>query len=112
MKILHTQSPWDFMENVIQSSSSDPIFTIYSTKKFQDLLDEYDDSDKAFDESMIAGIWGIKTEEDLHNVRLMAAAPELFEALSDLMETCIDCGASGHEIECAQAALAKARGEL
>ena len=54
-------------------------------------------------------------EEILANARLIAAAPELFEALQGLLDAYSDPGNTGSthddKVEAARAAIAKARGE-
>jgi hypothetical protein len=50
-------------------------------------------------------------EEDKANARLIAAAPELLEALENLMETCEYGDHNADEYNAAVAAIAKAKGE-
>lgn len=73
----------------------------------------------------VCEVWGvnddkIETEISLANARLIAAAPELLEALHDLLTRYVElvnCGDCGHwdpeqedDVKAARAAIAKARG--
>lgn len=72
------------------------------------------------------GVRGSTHEESLANAHLISAAPDLYEVLEEMVESCPDCGGVGFDymqgcdgemkVGCetcskARAALAKARGE-
>ena len=61
--------------------------------------------------SLIASIYGFKLPEGQANARLIAAAPELYEALVNLMDFLFHGKKDRQMILRARAALAKARGE-
>ena len=57
------------------------------------------------------GYWQADEEENLANAHLIAAAPDLYEALADLLAICDGDPDEPEEVKWARAALAKARGE-
>lgn len=56
------------------------------------------------------GYWDSSPDEEMANAHLIAAAPELYEALEAMLEECEDDEFAPHVMD-AKAALAKARGE-
>ena len=50
-------------------------------------------------------------EQQMANARLIAAAPELLEALESVLENCLDSDGLAAAYEKARAAIAKAKGE-
>ena len=61
--------------------------------------------------SLIASIYGFKLPEGQANARLIAAAPELYEALESLIDFLFHEKKNRQAILRAKAALAKARGD-
>ena len=73
----HTQGPWEFLEE--KEYNNVPFISI--RKKGFILIDDPDADEK----NSIAGIWSTKPI-DFANARLIAAAPELLEALIHAVE--------------------------
>ena len=107
----HTQGPWEFLEE--KEYNNVPFISI--RKKGFILIDDPDADEK----NSIAGIWSTKPI-DFANARLIAAAPELLEALEFFLS--LPAVIATHEgsgwsaenvkkIEAARAAIAKVKGE-
>ena len=58
----------------------------------------------------IAKVWMMRSGEGNANARLIAASPDLLEALQAFVKYAEDCNDDSHELDKARAAIAKARG--
>lgn len=98
----HTPGPWV----VCMEDDGDAAVTIFAASQLRDgriAADEWDDC---------IALAGLNHNESEANAHLMAAAPDLYEALDALVNEVSTYGsADGEIIIAASAALAKARGE-
>jgi len=92
-KTKHTPGPWAHESKKGPHNAEGTVSSIgvFSVAKFDELMDEEDSNESdAIDGSWVCGIWGEISVEDESNASLIAAAPELLEALILLRNTAGD----------------------
>jgi hypothetical protein len=106
----HTPGPWfiDESKGPILQGGAKATVGVWAQARFDEACDSDDDEIEPEDEKWVCGAWGTLSHEDIANARLIAAAPDLLEALEDLL--------SGRDSDidwrvAARAAIAKAKGE-
>lgn len=81
-----TPGPWFLEQRGADSSASPPPgFSLPGIAVFATALDGHDIRTRYSDDNFICGMWSVVSDEDRANARLIAAAPELYEALSELV---------------------------
>lgn len=125
--VKHTPGPWKAEHASGPTNQYAAASTgVWSQQKFDAALDAGDEDNDPMDAAWICGIWGNLSPEDFANARLIAAAPDLFQALEELLEAyskpderlCCDgrdCGCMGSTVHqqaehYARAAIARAEG--
>ena len=103
MKKEHTQGPWVFREELGTVNAVDPIHS-------QDGRARIEVCDPSLGQTWNGGMLPI--DERTANARLIAAAPDLLQALESLLDDADVCEVAGDDaIGQALAAIARARGE-
>jgi len=96
MKQQHTPGPWKCSQHL-----GHPAWSVHM-----------DAGDRGRGSTIVDGVAGIDLEQRLANARLIAAAPDLLEALQYMLEVCPAIDKQGEEAhQLANAAIAKATGE-
>ncbi len=92
---------------------------VWAKAKYDTATEINDPDVEPANEAWVCGLWGQISDEDRANSRLIAAAPELYEALAELVHRTPFVPSSGgvtltisfEQMERQRAALRKARGE-
>ena len=101
----HTPGPWFFHSEIEREGPDERVWWSISTKKDpEEYGGEICSSDYMYSGSEVTG-------RSYANGLLIAAAPELYEALEELLRHAAFIGIAPHYDDLAEAALKKARGE-
>jgi Lon protease-like protein len=113
-----TPGPWfvDETKGPTIGSSVRATIGIWSMARFNAALELDDDDIEPEDEKWLCGAWGVCAPEDFANAHLIAAAPDLYEALADAIEAWETHNESGDAmqgcwVQDARDAIAKAEGK-
>lgn len=111
----HTPGPW-YHDDAIGPAlgidrHSKATVGVWAQSRYDAAADMDDEDYDPEDEKWLCGAWGVRSEEDIANAKLIAAAPELLEALEGMLRLADAAGASDRIICCeSRKAIAKARG--
>ena len=81
-----TPGPW-YLQSHGSDASPPPGFSLPGVAVFATALDGHDIKTRYSDDNFICGMWSVISDEDRANAALIAAAPDLYEALTKAAET-------------------------
>ena len=119
MNASYTKGPWfvDETKGPILDGKFKATIGVWAQDRFDAALLSDDPCVDPDDEKWLCGVWGVCSEQDIANARLIAASPELLVALVGLVDMVTDIRGinmddyAGREIAAARAAIAKAEGK-